>query len=53
MKRPKLPKPKKIVRNPHARALGEGLFRKRVVKRLDEYRRKAKHLKPTSDEPID
>ena len=43
MKKPKLPKPRKIVRNPYARVLGNALFRKRVVKREDVYRRRPKH----------
>ena len=46
MKKPKLPKPKKIGRNPHARALASGLFQARVVKGPGVYRRRAKHPKP-------
>ena len=49
MKRPKLPKPRKIQRNPHARALGQSLFRKRVVEKPGVYRRRPKHRK-LSDE---
>jgi len=33
----------KIVRNPYARVLGNALFRNRVVKREDVYRRRPKH----------
>ena len=43
MKKPKLPKPKKIRRNPHARALASGLFQSRVVKGPGVYRRRTKH----------
>jgi len=46
MKKPKLPKPKKISRNPHARALASGLFKNRVVKGPGVYRRRSKHPKP-------
>ena len=46
MKKPKLPKPKKISRNPHARALASDLFRARVVKGPGVYRRRTKHRKP-------
>ena len=38
-------KVKKLRRNPHARALGTALFRARVVKRPDIYRRRPKHAK--------
>jgi stalled ribosome alternative rescue factor ArfA len=48
MKKPKLPKPKKIRRNPHARALASGLFQNRVVKGPGVYRRRTKHQKPPS-----
>jgi len=48
MKRPKLPKPKKISRNPHARALASDLFKSRVVKGSGIYRRRSKHPKPPS-----
>jgi stalled ribosome alternative rescue factor ArfA len=48
MKKPKLPKPKKIRRNPHARALASGLFQSRVVKGPGVYRRRTKHQKPPS-----
>ena len=46
MKKPKLPKPKKVRRNPHARALASGLFRSRVVKAPGVYRRRTKHRRP-------
>ena len=49
MKKPKLPKPRKIVRNPYARVLSDALFRKRVVKREDVYRRRPKHRKTVKD----
>ena len=49
MKKPKLPKPRKIVRNPYARVLGNALFRKRVVKRQDVYRRRPKHRRALKD----
>ena len=49
MKTPKLPKPRKIVRNPYARALSDALFRKRVVKREDVYRRRPKHRRGLKD----
>jgi len=39
-------KAKKLRRNPHARALGTALFRARVVKRPDVYRRRPKHARP-------
>jgi hypothetical protein len=38
-------KARKLRRNPHARALGTALFRARVVKRPDVYRRRPKHAK--------
>ena len=41
------PKPKKVRRNPHARALASGLFRNRVgAKGPGVYRRRPKHQKP-------
>jgi stalled ribosome alternative rescue factor ArfA len=43
MKKPKTPKPKKIRRNPHARALAIPLFRQRVEKAPDTYARRLKH----------
>jgi stalled ribosome alternative rescue factor ArfA len=46
MKRPKIPKPKKLRRNPHARALASPLFQSRVTKRPGVYRRRPKHQKP-------
>jgi hypothetical protein len=49
MKKPKLPKPRKIVRNPYARVLSNALFRKRVVKRADIYRRRPKHRRGPTD----
>ena len=49
MKKPKLPKPRKIVRNPYARVLSNALFRKRVVKRADIYRRRPKHRRCPAD----
>lgn len=50
MKTPKVPRQKKIRRNPHARALGSALYRQKVEKGKDEYRRKRKHPKPTDEE---
>ena len=51
MKKPKLPKPKKVRRNPHARALASQLFQARIVKGPGVYRRTPKHRKmPLSDE---
>ena len=39
-------------RNPHARVLGEGLFRPKVVKDPKAYVRKPKHPRPIKvDEP--
>jgi hypothetical protein len=49
MKKPKAPtsgKPGKPPRNPHARALGTGPYKPKVVKGKDEYRRRPKHPKP-------
>jgi stalled ribosome alternative rescue factor ArfA len=43
VKKPKLPKPKKVRRNPHARALASPLFQSRVVKGPGVYRRRPKH----------
>jgi len=40
------PKAGKPPRNPHARVLGTGPYRPKVVKGKDEYRRKPKHPKP-------
>jgi stalled ribosome alternative rescue factor ArfA len=45
VKKPKTPKPRKIRRNPHARALANPLFRPKVEKGKDEYRRHARHRK--------
>ncbi len=45
MKAPKLPKPKKMRRNPFARALGSPLYRSRVVKQPGTYLRRPKHRK--------
>jgi stalled ribosome alternative rescue factor ArfA len=45
MKRLKLPKPKKIRRNPYARALGSPLYRSRAVKGPGTYIRRPKHRK--------
>ena len=45
-RRPKLPKPRKIKRNPLARELATGKFRVRVVKRVDAYKRRPKHREP-------
>ena len=45
VKKPKLPKPKKVRRNPHARALGSPLFQSRIVKGPGTYRRRPKHAK--------
>jgi len=50
MKKPKLPKPKKLRRNPHARALASPLFQSRVVKGPCAYRRRQKHRKPVAGE---
>jgi hypothetical protein len=49
MKTPKRPGGRRTKRNPHARALGGGLFRSRIVKRRDEYRRRPKHKKPSEN----
>lgn len=43
---PKQPREGKPPRNPHARALGSALYKPKVVKGKDEYRRKPKHPKP-------
>jgi len=40
---------KKLKRNPHARALATPLFRVRVTKRPDEYKRRPKHPRPVSE----
>jgi hypothetical protein len=45
VKKPKLPKPKKVSRNPHARALASPLFQSRIVKGPGTYRRRPKHPK--------
>ncbi len=50
MKTPKVTRQKKTRRNPHARALGSALYRQKVEKGKDEYRRKRKHPKPTDEE---
>ncbi len=50
MKKPRLPKPKKIRRNPHAKALGSALYRSRVVKRPGTYIRRPKHRKVAEGE---
>jgi hypothetical protein len=49
-KKTKRPLGRKLRRNPHARALAGALFRKRVVKRKDEYRRREKHAKPVGED---
>ena len=46
MKVPKKPGGRTPRRNPHARALGEGIFRVKVVKNPKGYIRKPKHPKP-------
>ncbi len=43
-RRPKLPKARKIKRNPLARVLATGKFRPRVVKRAGLYKRRPKHV---------
>ena len=49
MKRVKQPQPRKIRRNPLAKALGEGIYRKpRVVERADVYKRRPRHKKPAA-----
>ncbi len=45
MKIRRRPKPKKMRRNPHARALASPLYRARVVKVPGTYVRRAKHRK--------
>jgi hypothetical protein len=51
VKKPKLPKPKKLRRNPHARALASALFQSRIVKGPGVYRRRPKYQKtPGADE---
>ena len=37
-------------RNPHARALGSPLFKPKVVKDPDAYRRRPRHRKPLKNE---
>jgi hypothetical protein len=50
MKRVKQPRAKKIRRNPLAKALGEGIYRKpRIVERADAYKRRPKHPKPPAE----
>jgi hypothetical protein len=46
----KLPRPKKIRRNPMARQLATGKFRARLVPREGGYRRRGKHPKPATEE---
>jgi hypothetical protein len=46
----KLPKPKKMRRNPMARELAAGKFRARVVPREAGYQRRDKHPKPAVEE---
>jgi hypothetical protein len=56
MKEPKAtkgPRAGKPPRNPHARALGTGLYKPKVVKGKDDYRRKPKHPKPPTTENAD
>jgi hypothetical protein len=56
MKKPKAtkgPRAGKPPRNPHARALGTGLYKPKVVKGKDDYRRKPKHPKPATTENAD
>ena len=48
-RRPKLPKPRKIKRNPLARELATSKFRVRVVKRVDAYKRRPKHAGPPEE----
>jgi hypothetical protein len=51
MKRVRQPQPKKIRRNPLAKALREGIYRKpRIVERADRYKRRPKHPKPPKAE---
>ncbi len=42
--------PRKLKRNPIARALSSPLFHEKVVKRPDRPRRKPKHPKPPDEE---
>jgi hypothetical protein len=46
MKRPRKPTGRPAPRNPHARVLGNGLFRAKVVKDPKAYVRRPKHPKP-------
>jgi hypothetical protein len=41
--------PRKIRRNPFAKALAGGKFRVRVVKDIGAYRRRAKHRRPAGE----
>jgi hypothetical protein len=56
MKKPSLPKSPKVgkpPRNPHARALRGPLYKPKVVKGKDEYRRTPKHPRQASDEDVE
>ena len=48
-KRASKPKPRKIRRNPLAKALATPKYRPRVVKRVDAYKRRPKHPDPPED----
>ncbi len=47
----KIPAPRKVKRNPLARALGNAKYRARVVPKPGAYQRRAKHTRPV--EPDD
>ena len=50
MKKAKPIRIRRLRRNPHARALGDPLYRARVVRPPDAYRRRPKHRKPSAGE---
>jgi hypothetical protein len=49
-RKPKRPRARRLKRNPVARALSTGRFRKRVVEPRDAYRRRPKHAPPPDPE---
>jgi hypothetical protein len=53
-RKPKLPKPRKIRRNPMALALRAGAkYQARVVAKVGTYRRRPKHKRAPGEEPGD
>mgnify|MGYP000963172008 CR=1 FL=1 len=50
MKKKRKVPPAKPPRNPHARVLGQGPFKAKVLKNPDAYVRRSRHSKPLKDD---